>query len=400
MPPGGPVDEDPPKLLRVRPDSNATNVRAGAIGFDFDEVISERPQGVPNLAGLFLISPSEGTPHLSWRRTRLEVRPRGGFRANTTYEIRMLPGLTDLDGNVDSTGTTIVFSTGAAIASGSIAGVVFDWMADRGAAGALVEAITLPDSTRYLAYADSTGRYTIRHLPRGTFVVRALVDQNRNRLPDAREPYDTATVTLADSARRNLLAVGRDTLGPGIERVEVVDSVTLRVRFDRVLDTAQVISPALFTLKDSDSTVIAIASALGARQLQRLRDDSLAAKAASDSALAKLAADSAARADSAAGRARPRPTPVPLPPPRAAAAAATRDTAREPPLKHGVRIPEQEAVLTVGAPLRPGTNFRLRVDRLRSIVGRVRSPERQFATPRRRPAADTTARRDTTSRDG
>ncbi|MBL8959681.1 MAG: Ig-like domain-containing protein, partial [Gemmatimonadetes bacterium] len=191
VPPGGPEDLDPPALVRVRPDTGAVNVRADAIGFDFDDVVSERPQGATSLADLFLISPSRGRTALSWRRTRLEVRPREGFRPNTTYRVTLLPGLVDLDGNVDSVGHSLVFSTGPTIATGVITGRVFDWMAEKVAPQALVEAIVLPDSLRYLAVADSLGRFSIRNLPAGSYVLRGLVDQNKNRFADARELYDT-----------------------------------------------------------------------------------------------------------------------------------------------------------------------------------------------------------------
>ena len=60
IPPGGPEDRVPPVLVRVTPDSNATNVRGDGVAFEFDEGVSERPRGVPGLAELFLISPSRG----------------------------------------------------------------------------------------------------------------------------------------------------------------------------------------------------------------------------------------------------------------------------------------------------------------------------------------------------
>lgn len=383
-PPGGPVDDDAPQLVRVRPDTNATGVRAGAVGFEFDEVISERPQGAESLADLFLISPSDGHNSLSWRRTRLEVRPRGGLRPNTTYTVVMLPGLTDLDGNVDSIGTSVVFSTGPSLATGRMRGVVFDWIAERSAPRAFVEAIALPDSVRYLGFADSTGRYNLEHLPPGRFLLRALVDQNRNREIDTREAYDTMTVTLVDSLQGALHAISRDTIGPGIERVELLDSVTLSVRFDRALDTALVIAPATFVLKSADSTAVPIASALGGRAWQRQKDDSARAKASQDSVLAAQRADSARRADSLrTGRAPPRPV-VPGP-------AAPADTTVEPPLKPTVRIPDIEVILRLQAPLLPASGFRLRAEQMRSITRQERSSERTFTTPRARPV-DTTAR--------
>src|SRR5687768_15825735 len=198
VPPGGPPDKNPPQLVRVTPDTNALNVRGDAIAFEFDEVVSERPRNAPGLAELFIISPSRGPSGVSWRRTRVELRPRGGLLPNTTYTVQMLPGMVDLDGNADSSGVTIVFSTGPSLATGRIAGRVFDWVAGRPAPRAVVEAIMLPDSARYTAEADSSGAFVITHMPAGQFLLRALIDANRNRAVDGRELFDTITVTLTD----------------------------------------------------------------------------------------------------------------------------------------------------------------------------------------------------------
>ncbi len=387
-PPGGPVDEDAPVLTRVRPDSNATGVRAGAVGFEFDEVISERPQGSESLADLFMISPSTGPNSVSWKRTRLEVRPRGGLRENTTYTVVMLPGLTDLEGNVDSVGTKVVFSTGPTLATGRIKGIAFDWLADRAAPRAYVEAITLPDSVRYLGYADSTGRYEINHLPAGRYLVRAIVDQNRNRQLDPREIHDTMSVALIDSIDGRLHMVMRDTIGPGIESIEVVDSLTIRVRFDRAIDTSFVIAPAAFSVKRADSSVAALSAAIGGRVRQRQIDDSVRAAAARDSVVRAQRADSARRADSLrTGRAPPQPPPQQRPP---------ADTT-PPPLRPSVKIPETEAILRFQSPLAPQSGFRLRAEDIPSVSRVRRTSERTFTTPRAR-QQDSTAR-DTTARD-
>lgn len=389
VPPGGPEDLDAPTLIRVRPDTDAVNVRTDAVGFDFDDVVSERPQGATALAELFLISPSRGPTSLSWRRTRLEVRPRGGFRPNTTYRVTLLPGLVDLDGNVDTVGHSLVFSTGPSIATGVITGRVFDWMAERPAGQALVEALVLPDSLRYLAVADSLGRFAIRNLPEGPYVIRALVDQNKNRFADPRELYDTMTVALRDSMDRVLHALVRDTLGPNIQQVELVDSLTIRVKFDHPLDTALAIDLARFSLRNAaDSTPVTLARALGAREVRRLAEDSIRTKARQDSI---RAANDTTAADSAA-----RPAPRPAPPPaRAAARPGTPPRDTTPPPRPTVKLPEQEVVITLPRPLPPTTNFILRAEGMRTVLGRTRSSERRFATPRppRRTAADS-ARRD------
>ena len=78
VPPGGPVDAEAPKVLRIAPDSGKTAVTPKEVVFKFDEVVSERPASVPSLDALFLISPRDGDPRVSWHRGEISVRPRKG----------------------------------------------------------------------------------------------------------------------------------------------------------------------------------------------------------------------------------------------------------------------------------------------------------------------------------
>ena len=79
-PPGGPKRTTPPVLTRVTPDSGTTSVRARSVMFEFDVVVNDR-----DISRFFLLSPREGAPRVTWRRDRVEVRPRRGFRPNTAY---------------------------------------------------------------------------------------------------------------------------------------------------------------------------------------------------------------------------------------------------------------------------------------------------------------------------
>ncbi|MEP7382186.1 MAG: Ig-like domain-containing protein [Gemmatimonadota bacterium] len=421
MPPGGPEDDIAPGIARIRPDTNAVNVRAGgSVTFDFDKVVSERPQGAPDLPALFLISPSFGPTSLSWRRNSISVHPRDGFKQGTTYTVRMLPGLTDLQGNVDTVGRTLVFSTGATIATGELRGIVFDWLAEKPAPNAVIEAFPLPtprDSARYLAVADSAGRFDLTHVPAGRYLLRGSIDQNKNRFLDPRELFDTMTVALADSARREILAFVHDTIGAGIQTVAVADSLTLRVTMDRALDTAFVVDTSHFSLKAGDSTVVRIVEALSRAQYDQARADSVRTKAVEDSIRRVATTDSVKAADSTKVAAAP-PPPAPTrraPPPRrvieqAAAALAGRDTTeREPPPKPSIPAPTTEIYLRLERPLRPSTSYRLRAIDMRTLLQYTRTSERVITTPKPRIVAvdstkdstrtsrDSTARRDTTT---
>jgi hypothetical protein len=404
IPPGGPTDTDPPVLVRVSPDTNATNVRGGAITFEFNEVVSERPQGVPSLDELFIVSPSLGPNSVSWRRTRIEIVPRGGLRPNTTYRVQMLPGMVDLDNNIDSTGLTLVFSTGPTMATGRIAGRVFDWTANRPAPRAMVEAIRLPDSARYATEADSSGAFEITQMPPGQFLLRALIDQNRNAIIDTRELFDSVTVTLADSLRREMLAAVRDSLGPGIATAELRDTLTLRLTMDRPLDTLFVPSPQRFSIKGADSATVAIDTVLTQGDVDRMAADTARTRALQDSVRRAAVADSIRVADSTRAAAQPTTATPPRPSGRRPGAATgpppapTPDTSNRIVPKVSVRIPTTTLYLRFASRLPPNASFRVRADSMRSVTGDVRSSERVFTTPRPAARPDTGRARPDTGR--
>ena len=406
--PGGPTDRNPPRLLRVTPDSNATNVRGNGVGFEFDEVVSERPRNAPGLAELFIVSPSRGPSSVSWRRTRVEIRPRGGLRANTTYTVRMLPGMVDLDNNVDSTGVTVVFSTGPSLATGQISGRVFDWVAARPAARAVVHAILLPDSLQYGTEADSSGAFTITHLPPGQFLLRGLIDGNRNGIVDGRELFDSITITLADSFRRDMLAAVRDSLGSGLATADLRDSLMLRLALDRPLDTLFVPSSRYFSIRGADSAIVPFDTIFTQAEVDQMAADSVRRKTVQDSVRRAFIADSTRAADSVRAAANPTPTPTApttsptrptgrrpgatnVPP-----TAPTRDTSSRIIPKPTARIPVMVLYIKLRQALRPATQYRVTADSLRSITGHVRTSSRVFTTPR--PRADTGRARPDTGR--
>lgn len=258
MPPGGPPDVEAPRLIGVAPDSGRTSVSPRSVVFRFDEVVSETPPGAGSLASLFVISPQHGTAVVDWARDEISVRPRRGWRPNTVYSVTMLPGLADLRGNVRTEGAATLFATGDVIPSTVVTGTLFDWAAGTPVHAGLVQAIA-PDSTIYLAFSDSSGAFSLRHLPPGTYELKGVVDGNRNRALDAREPWDTVTAVLTDTARADLFAFVHDSIGPRVQSVTVADSVTLRVVFDVPVDPRVGLDPAWARLIGPDSIPVPLA---------------------------------------------------------------------------------------------------------------------------------------------
>ena len=107
---------------------------------------------------------------------------------------------------------------------------------------------------KFIAVADTAGRFVMTTLPPGTLRLRAYVDANANRVLDPREQWDSATVTLADTASREFYMFAHDTIGPSLLDVTPIDSVTLRVRFDRPLLPGAPLEASQFSLKMKDST--------------------------------------------------------------------------------------------------------------------------------------------------
>ncbi len=391
MPPGGPPDRDPPAIVAVTPETLAVGVRATSVVFRFDEVVNERStpgtggsggmgspgggfggggfggasmSGEASLAAMFAISPSDGRERVSWRREAIEIEPRGGFRPNTTYRIALLPGLSDLRGNARKDGMALVFSTGPALATGAIDGVVFDWVGGKPAGAARLEAFVPGDTTfRWRARTDSSGRFVLPTLAPGRYHLRGWIDQNQNGTIDGREAFDTATVTVGDTATRALYAFEHDTIGPRLESVELVDSTGLRLKFDRA--PAPDWSPVgtTVTLQRADSSRVPIGLAIPTARFDSLR----AARAAEADT---TVGDSVAPAPAAVADSSVTPRPAP--------------TLERP-------VPILGWVVPLEQPLPPGT-YRLKVQQVRGLTGRVRDSEREIRVRPPAPKDSTAAR--------
>ncbi len=258
-PPGGPPDTTPPAIVSTRPDSGATVPGwHDAAVIQFSEVIDERSGG--SLDKLITLSPVPEKLAVDWKRTAIAVRPKEGWREGVVYQLTLLPGIQDLRNNRLTKGRTIVFSTGGEIPATRIAGTVLDWEQGRIVPRALIEAVHLPDSLRYLGVADSVGDFAIGAVPTGRYLLMGGVDANSNRRLDPREPLDSVTVQLDSTLTRTFWAFRRDTLGPALSRAAVTDSVTLRLEFNQALPPESLAAGAVKVLALPDSTPVPIAN--------------------------------------------------------------------------------------------------------------------------------------------
>jgi hypothetical protein len=338
----------------MRPDSFAVlRPFRGVAEFQFDEVISEggtpnRGEGTGGLEKLVILSPSTQVPEVSWKRNRITVRPREGWRPNRVYRVELLPGVTDLRNNQSKNGAVLTFSTGAPKPTSTLQGQIVDWGTARPASNALVIAKLLPDSLPYRGVADSSGRFSLGPLPSGDYIVSGVLDQNRNQRQDTREAYATARVPKGSSDAGELWAFIHDTIPPRIQTITVDDSVSATVTFSQKLDPRQRLAPKDVRLRLlPDSVPVAVASILPGPV-----DDSLHGRAPRSDSTA--VADSIA-ADTTAARRKPGPT-------RPNRPAAERQLTARPPLY-------ERLVLRVPRPWTPGSRLVLEIRGVRNVTG-------------------------------
>ena len=413
MPPGGPPDDAAPALIAVSPESGAVNVREKLVLLRFDEVVNERStatavapgagaggaqgsgfggasSGAPGLHTVVILSPSDGRERVNWRRTAIEVEPRGGFRPNTAYRVTVMPGLADLRGNRLTERREIVFSTGGSIPTGEIRGVFFDWVAGRATPGARIEVWQAADSTfRWSSRSDAEGRFRIRDLDPGRYVVRGWIDGDNDRQVGIREIHEMAEVDLADSATTDLYAFEHDTIGPRIETIEFIDSTAIRIRFDRAVALGFAPDSNSITLFGSDSARIPLGVAIPAARFDSIAGASTprdTAGGAPPAAARPAAAPPSAAPPGAAAR-----PPGQAPPQDPRRPQSAVDTAAQVTLPAPDRpIPVRTWVARLGAPLPPGA-YLIKAAGLPGLTGAVRPSAREVTL--RPPAAprDSTA---------
>jgi hypothetical protein len=362
-PPGGPVDTDPPEVLSASIDTNALGVKAGKLELHFNEVVAERPavSGGPGspvtLEAIVLVSPRTGSAKVEWHRETISIEPRGGFSPNTTYRITLLPGLADLRGNVSKATHTYVFSTGSSIPSYGILGRVFDWLSGSPAPATVVEAVAnagTADSLTYIAVADSLGQFDLGPLSPGRYLVRGFIDVDHNRDRGVLEKWDTTTVTITDHRPSiELLAAQRDTAVIGIQRVEALDSVWIRVELDKPFDPRVQLVPSMVGIKGPDSSIVQVEVVVTEERATILRQPR----------------DSAGRTE-----------PTNAQPPATPAIPSTRPPVAKPSLPP----PEKTIMVRVNplTPLKTGERYTISVRALPNLLGRAGTAAGSFDGPR------------------
>jgi hypothetical protein len=260
-PGGGPEDKTGPTILVSDPAHGAVmvNPRSGIV-ITFSEWISRSaaPRSVS------ILPPIEGGVKVRVAGRRLEITPATALAESTTYHVVITAQLADLRGNPLSSSFTLVFSTGATLDSGRIAGCIVDpaGQATMAVVGLYRKRDTLADSALfaapdYLTQADSAAFFSFENVRSGPYRLVAFADKNNNRRlnPGVEAAFAplTQTVVIKNSPDTILLyPVESDTTGPNIASVTPVSASALLATLTKAADTAAGISALSWRVERSD----------------------------------------------------------------------------------------------------------------------------------------------------
>jgi hypothetical protein len=345
-PPGGEVEQRPPQLVAVRPDTGAVvpGFRERVV-VEFDAPISEQ-----GLEEAVTVSPRTSPAAVDRSGGQVRVSLRRGWEPGRIYHVEVGAGIRDRFGNRLEEPVRLVFSTGPDIPATRATGTVTDRITGQPVAEARVEAILQPDSLVYVVRTDSAGRFEVARVPEGDYLVRAFVDQNRSRALDATEPRDTARLAIrADTtpALRLVLLPGDTT--PPVAGTAAFAEGWVEVRFDDFLDPDQPLSPAQVTLAGPEGAVAIAEVRIG----QPPRDTAAADTAPTTPQPAARPAEGARPAAEAAAPAEP--------------------------------LPSRSLLARPAQPLLPDTIYTVTVDGVRNVNGLVGGGEAPLRTPRPTP---------------
>ncbi len=247
MPPGGPEDRTPPKVVRSVPGNGSTHAsRSPEITIEFSEPVNHESVS----QALFLAPRPSQSPKLKWKHNRLILIFPDSLLPNQTYLISLGTGVRDRHGNPMKETTTIAFSTGARLDNGRIWGQVFGKgsLLNVRVWGYLLRVLAEPDPRKdfpqYVTQCDAKGRFAFGFLSPGRYRLFALIDRDKNDLYNpgydsfGLPPRDTR-VSAADSTDGPIffrIAV-QDTLPPRVVSVFAIDWNHVQLRLSEPVDS-------------------------------------------------------------------------------------------------------------------------------------------------------------------
>lgn len=217
-PTGGPVDEQPPRVLDSEPANGSVNFSSRSFNITFDEYFV-----LDNIDQALMVSPPlQEKPQVKTRGKKLvvELDDEEELNENKTYTFNFLNSIKDLNENNPLENFKYVFSTGNVLDSLSVTGHIYDAFNLEAGEGILVMlhsamADTMPRSTLpdYITRAMDNGNYRIDNVAAGEYRIYGLRDDNNNKIYDLPgEAFAFLDSSIHVSPENNYIPVQPDSL--------------------------------------------------------------------------------------------------------------------------------------------------------------------------------------------
>jgi uncharacterized protein (DUF2141 family) len=187
LPPGGPIDLQPPRILSCRPDSGEIRVQAvSEICINFSEPMEKR-----TVRDAIVVRPRVNVKEVHWQKNTFCLLLTDSLVPSTTYSIIVMSGCKDAHGNSINAPHVSAFSTGDTLLAGTIRGKVeTKGLPTPGTPVWAFDSLKCPapdftkDEPHYVSQSGSDGTFELIGLPSGVYLLFAFKDKNSNRAYD------------------------------------------------------------------------------------------------------------------------------------------------------------------------------------------------------------------------
>jgi len=187
VPPGGPVDTEPPRVVSSDPDSGQVAVGPlSEVCITFSEEMDRR-----TVRDVVTLRPGVKISDTDWRKNTFCVTLADSLSPTTTYTLTLMAGCRDAHGNATRVPYAFTFSSGDSIMAGGISGTVkAKTLPAPGIPVWAFDSLRTPqpdfakDEPHYVSQAGPKGEFNLIGLPSGTYLIFAFKDKDANRAYD------------------------------------------------------------------------------------------------------------------------------------------------------------------------------------------------------------------------
>ncbi len=263
-PSGGPVDREPPEIVKIYPEDGTLNFNDEYFEFTFSEYVDKR-----SFMDAFFISPKiDSKLNYDWSGKSVRIYfDKNKLLKNTTYSINIGTDLFDLNNrNRAVKSYNVSFSTGDKLDEGRISGKIYFnndkdvfifAYKDRG--DTINPTKSKPD---YLTMINKDGYYGLSGLGYGNYKIFAFTDEMRDLLYNIGEdkygvPFTDVNLdeNKTNFSGVNMILSKEDTLNPSISSITMTDKNHILVEFSEYIDSTN-IKANNFYIMDSTKKIV------------------------------------------------------------------------------------------------------------------------------------------------